>query len=68
MKTAARAFGLVATAAAVVAGLVFLAMMTSAESAPQEAAGAGIALAIAVIPYVFARGLEMYADKPRAEE
>lgn len=39
-------------------------MIAGAESAPPKAAGAGIALALAVIPYVFARGLGMYADKP----
>lgn len=63
MKTVARVFGLIATIFAVVAGLVFVVTMVGAESAPQEAAGAGMALGVAVIPYVFARGLEMFAAK-----
>lgn len=35
--------------------LTFVATMTDAGSAPQEAAGAAMALAIAIIPYVFTR-------------
>ena len=40
-----------------VAALVFLSIMDGALSAPQEAAGAASAIAIAVIPYCFARGI-----------
>lgn len=39
------------------AGLVFVSLMKDADGAAQEAAGAAIAIAIAVIPYCFARGV-----------
>ena len=42
----------------IAAGGVFLVTLSSAKSAPQEAAGMAIAVALAVIPYVFARSLE----------
>jgi len=44
--------------AAGLAALLFVSMMSEATGAPQEAAGAAMALAIAVIPYVFTRCLE----------
>jgi hypothetical protein len=48
----------ITAAATVLAGLAFIAMIGEAGGAPQEAAAAGIALAIVVIPYVFTRCLE----------
>ncbi len=45
-------------AGAVVAGVVAVAGFTNAQSAPQEAAAAGMAVAIAVIPYIFARAVQ----------
>lgn len=44
--------------AACIAALVFVSIMGEANGAPQEAAGAAMALAIAIIPYVFTRCLE----------
>jgi hypothetical protein len=45
-----------------VAALLFLAFMESAKSAPQEAAGAAIALGCAIIPYVFTRAIDELAN------
>jgi len=44
--------------AACVSALVFALSMAGAKGAPQEAAGAAIALCIVVIPYVFTRAIE----------
>lgn len=44
--------------AALVAGLILAVTVSQADSAPQEAAGAAMAVGIAVIPYVFARSVE----------
>lgn len=44
--------------ASVLAGLVLVASVVGAKGAPQEAAGAAIALCVAVIPYVFTRAIE----------
>lgn len=44
--------------AACIAAVIFLAMMTEAKSAPQQAAAAAMALAVAIIPYVFTRCVE----------
>lgn len=38
--------------------LTLLRVLLFAESAPQEAAGAGIALAYSIIPYCFVRALQ----------
>lgn len=43
---------------AIVGGLDFAISAASANSAPQQAAGAAMAVAWAVIPYVFARAAE----------
>jgi len=44
-------------AGAAVGGTFVVFALTGAESAPQEAAGAAIGIAIAVIPYVIARAM-----------
>lgn len=44
--------------AAVLAGFLGFVMVRGATGAPQEAAGAAMALAIAVVPYVFTRAIE----------
>lgn len=41
----------------IIAGLTLVATMTSSNGAPQEAAGAAIACAVVVIPYVFTRAV-----------
>lgn len=57
MKVIAGLFWLVSMAATAFAGISFLADFPRAESAPQQAAIAASALAMAGIPYVFARAL-----------
>jgi hypothetical protein len=49
--------------ATVVSSLLFVSTMGAANGAPQEAAGAAMALAIAVIPYVFTRCFEGMLSK-----
>ena len=44
--------------AACASALIFVSTVGEATSAPQEAAGAAMAVAITVIPYVFTRCLE----------
>jgi hypothetical protein len=44
--------------ACLIAGLVLYITVTSSEGAPQEAAGAAVACAIVIIPYIFARAFE----------
>jgi hypothetical protein len=41
-----------------IAGFEFLDTLTAATSAPQQAAGAAMAMCWAVLPYVFARAVE----------
>lgn len=53
-----KAFGLLAMFAAVISAIVLAFGMKSAQSAPQEAAIAALAAAIAIIPYVFYRALQ----------
>jgi len=55
-------FWVVALAGAVVAGVVAVSGIMNAQSAPQEAAAAGMAVAIAVIPYVFARAVQALVE------
>jgi sugar phosphate permease len=50
-----------------IAGLVLLMTFTASKGAPQEAAGAAVAAAIAIIPYVFSRAVAELAGS-RAEE
>lgn len=49
-------------AGASIGGLQLYLTFTAAESAPQEAAGAAMAVACAVIPYVFVRALQISYD------
>ncbi len=51
-------FGFLTLLGAIVAALVLLSGMFTAQSAPQEAAIAALAIAITVIPYVFFRVLQ----------
>jgi hypothetical protein len=43
--------------AACAAGLMLFGTFKTASSAPQEAAGAALAIAVAIIPYVFTRAV-----------
>ncbi|MDM7987255.1 MAG: hypothetical protein QUS13_07980 [Smithella sp.] len=44
-------------------GFAQLMMLESATGAPQQAAGAAMAVASAVVPYVFARAVEKISQK-----
>jgi hypothetical protein len=44
--------------ASVLAAVILVGALATAKGAPQEAAGAAIALCVAVIPYVFTRAVE----------
>ena len=59
-----RAIWIVALGGSGLGALVFMVTMVGAKSAPQEAAGAGMALALAVIPYVFARACQELLRAP----
>jgi hypothetical protein len=50
--------------ASALALLAFAAAVLDANSAPQEAAGAAVAAAIAIIPYVFTRCVEGLMGPP----
>lgn len=56
---------MVATFAAV--GVLVI-TFAAAKGAPQEAAGAAIALAICVIPYVFTRACQAFAEMGRQRD
>ncbi len=50
-----------------IAGLEFFDSLISATSAPQQAAGAAMAMSWAVLPYVFARAAEgLFSDASAA--
>lgn len=49
---------------ALLGSLVFLLTMGAAGSAPQEAAGYAMSMALAVIPYVMARAIDAMTDDP----
>lgn len=49
--------------AALVAGLVLFETLLNSTSAPQQAAGAAMACAIVIIPYVLARAFEKLFSK-----
>lgn len=58
-----------AAIASVVAGFVLVGGLMSSSSAPQQAAVAACAVAIAVIPYVFARAAQLWQQADdRAEQ
>ena len=50
------------------ASLVLIFGFSGAQSAPQEAAAAALAIALAVIPYVFSRCLQIAADRKIRKE
>jgi hypothetical protein len=54
--------------AAFIAGGVLFLTVGSANGAPQEAAGAAIALAICVIPYVFTRACQAFTEMARQRD
>lgn len=54
--------------AACIAGAVLFITLTASSGAPQEAAGAAIALAVCVIPYVFTRACQAFAEMQRQRE
>lgn len=56
----------VTAAAACLAAIELFSVFASAQSAPQQAAGAAIAAAMVVIPYVFTRAIEGLAPQPAA--
>lgn len=59
---------LVVLAGCVMGGMQFLLVLGAAESAPQQAAGAAVALGWVVIPYVAARAIDrMIASQRQAE-
>lgn len=51
-----------------IGGLVLLGGVVGARSAPQEAAGAAMAIALAVIPYVFTRCVQLANDYKERRE
>jgi hypothetical protein len=59
---------IVTGAAACIALLQFIGSMNDANGAPQQAAGAAIALAIAVVPYIFTRAVEGFVADLQAKE
>lgn len=58
-------FFLFCAAAGSVLGLLLLLVGLAADGAPQQAALAGYALALAVLPYVFARACQMWSQEDR---
>lgn len=63
MNGAAVFFWVVAIVGAAVGFLQFVAAMNNATGAPQQAAGAAMAVACAVIPYVVARAVDELTRK-----
>lgn len=52
---------------ALLGAFVLLTTLSGAQGAPQEAAGAAIACALGLLPYVFARAVHiMYSSSPEA--
>lgn len=51
--------GVMSIIGSILGGLVLLLGFMGAKSAPQEAASAALAIALAVIPYVFFRALQL---------
>lgn len=54
--------------AACIAGAVLFITFTTANGAPQEAAGAALALSICVIPYVFTRACQAFTEMGRQSD
>lgn len=53
---------------ALLGGLALLVGVVSAKGSPQEAASAAIACALAIVPYVLVRSLEIMARSSREQE
>lgn len=58
-------FWMVTILACIIAGALFIFTITSSKGAPQEAAGAAMACAVAIIPYVFARAVEKLSNNDK---
>ncbi|MBL7872105.1 MAG: hypothetical protein JNM78_10865 [Cyclobacteriaceae bacterium] len=56
-------FWVICILACLIAGVVLFVTITISAGAPQEAAGAAIACAIVIIPYVLARAVEGLSNK-----
>ena len=54
--------------ATIISAFIMFVVVASANGAPQEAAGAAIAVAVSVIPYIFARACDAYVTANRQEE
>ena len=54
--------------AACLAAVTLFSTIGSANGAPQEAAGAAMSLAICIIPYVFTRACQAFAEMGRQRE
>ena len=59
---------IVALLGAVAGGFTLFATVGAAKGAPQEAAGAAMAVALAIIPYVFARAVQIVVDRREQNE
>ena len=59
---------IIALLGAVAGGFTLFATFGAAKGAPQEAAGAALALAFAVIPYVFARAVQIVIERKERSE
>jgi len=59
---------LLAGAGAELGGIVLVLGFASAKSAPQEASVAALAIALAVIPYVFYRALQLSSQNSQAKK
>jgi hypothetical protein len=51
----------------VIAGIQLFDTLLRSQSAPQQAAGAGLAIAIAVIPYVFSRAVSELSGEKKSK-
>jgi formate/nitrite transporter FocA (FNT family) len=61
------AIWLITILGALFGALLFAQSFTSANGAPQQAAGAAMACAAAVLPYVFARAIEKISQISKSE-
>jgi hypothetical protein len=61
-------FYIIAALSSVLGGLVLIFTIASSSGAPQQAAGAAIAMALAVLPYVFARSIQITNQQSEARQ
>lgn len=61
-------FYIIAALSSALGGLVLLFTIASSSGAPQQAAGAAIAMALAVLPYVFARSIQITNQQSEAKQ